>query len=296
MILRNSFIQFAGSTLTIGDFSVTFTWSSVIEMLIFSLLTYFVIRWIKRTKAWVLLRGAAVLVLLYIIARVLRLNTIVYIFKNIVSSLFLAIVIILQPEIRSALEHLGTTSFLPEILQFSSERNRNSTGLSSNSIDAIVRAMSSLGRNKVGALIVIERTILLNEYIDTGIALDATISTALLEQIFEHNTPLHDGAVIIRGNRIIAATCYLPLSQNSDISKELGTRHRAGLGISEVSDCITLIASEETGALSVAMDGELKRDLTPDAIREILLSARGSMDESHSVFTKFWRGRTKNEK
>ncbi len=294
--MRNSFIQFAGSTLTIGDFNITITWSSVIEMLIFSLLTYFVIRWIKRTKAWVLLRGAAVLVLLYIIARILRLNTIIYIFKNVVSSLFLAIVIILQPEIRAALEHLGTTSFLPGILQFSSEKNRNSTGLSSNSIDAIVRAMSALGRNKVGALIVIERNILLNEYIDTGIALDATISTALLEQIFEHNTPLHDGAVIIRGNRIVSATCYLPLSQNSDISKELGTRHRAGLGISEVSDCITLIASEETGALSVAMNGELKRDLTPDAIREILLSARGSMDENQSVFSKLWRGMTKNEK
>ena len=294
--MLNSFIQFAGSTLTIGDFSVTFTWSSIIEMLIFSLLTYFVIRWIKRTKAWVLLRGAAVLVLLYIIARILKLNTIVFIFKNIVSSLFLAIVIILQPEIRSALEHLGTTSFIPGILQFSSEKNRNSTDLSSNSIDAIVRAMSSLGRNKVGALIVIERTILLNEYIDTGIALDATISTALLEQIFEHNTPLHDGAVIIRGNRIISATCYLPLSQNSDISKELGTRHRAGLGISEVSDCITLIASEETGALSVAMNGELKRDVTPDAVREILLSARGGMDDNQNVFTKLWKGRAKNEK
>ena len=293
--MLNDFIQFAGNTLTIGDFSVTITWSSIIEMLIFSLLTYFVIRWIKRTKAWVLLRGAAVLVLLFIISRVLQLNTIVYIFKNIVSSLFLAIVIILQPEIRSALEHLGTTSFLSGILTFTSEKNKNSTGLSSGSIDAIVRAMSSLGRNKVGALIVIERTILLDEYIDTGILLDAAISTALLEQIFEHNTPLHDGAVIIRGNRIVSATCYLPLSQNGGISKELGTRHRAGLGISEVSDCITLIASEETGAISVAMNGELKRDLTPDALREILLSARG-MDDARSNIVKRWMGRNKNEK
>ena len=155
--------------------------------------------------------------------------------------------------------------------------------------------MSSLGRNKVGALIVIERTILLDEYIDTGILLDAAISTALLEQIFEHNTPLHDGAVIIRGNRIVSATCYLPLSQNGGISKELGTRHRAGLGISEVSDCITLIASEETGAISVAMNGELKRDLTPDALREILLSARG-MDDARSNIVKRWMGRNKNEK
>lgn len=294
--MLKSFIQFAGSTLTIGDFSITFTWSSIIEMLIFSLLTYFIIRWIKRTKAWVLLKGAAVLAVIYIIARILQLNTIVYIFKNIVGSLFLMIVIILQPEIRSALEHLGTTSFLPDILPFSSEKNKDATGLSSGSIDAIVRAMSALGRNKVGALIVIERTILLTEYIDTGIMLDASISTALLEQIFEHNTPLHDGAVIIRGNRIISATCYLPLSQNGDISKELGTRHRAGLGISEVSDCITLIASEETGALSVAMNGELKRDLTADAVREILLSARGMHEEGHTGFIRRWKERAKNEK
>ena len=294
--MQNSFIQFAGSTLTIGNFSVTFTWSSIIEMLIFSVLIYFLIRWIKHTKAWVLLRGAAVLGVLYIIARLLGLNTIVYIFENIVASLFLAIVIILQPEIRGALEQLGTTSFLSSFLPFSADNSKNSTGLSSGSIDAIVRAMSSLGRNKVGALVVIERTILLTEYIDSGIALDAQISTALLEQIFEHNTPLHDGAVIIRGNRILAATCYLPLSQNRAISKELGTRHRAGLGISEVSDAVTLIASEETGALSVAIDGELRRDLTANAIREILLSLRAAGDEPRKSLVKRLKGRAKNEK
>lgn len=294
--MLNGFIQFSGSTLTIGGLSVTFTWNTIIEMLIFSVLTYYIIRWIKRTKAWALLRGAAVLAVIYIIARALQLNAIVYIFNNVVSSLFLAIVIILQPEIRSALEQLGTTNFLPDILPFSSDRSKNTTGLSSGSIDAIVRAMTSLGRNKVGALIVIERTILLTEAIDTGISLDANISTALLEQIFEHNTPLHDGAAIIRGNKIVAATCYLPLSQNSSISKELGTRHRAGLGISEVSDCITLIASEETGALSVAMNGELKRDLTPDAIREILLNARGGLEEGGNGSRKKRKGRAKNER
>ena len=144
----------------------------------------------------------------------------------------------------------------------------------------------------------IERDIVLNEYIDTGIRLDARISTALLEQIFEHNTPLHDGAAIIRDNRIVAATCYLPLSQNPEISKELGTRHRAGLGISEVSDCITLIASEETGALSIAIDGRLERNVTPDRIREVLVGSgtENAADGKEKKFFLAGRRRRKDGK
>ncbi|MBQ1378361.1 MAG: DNA integrity scanning protein DisA nucleotide-binding domain protein, partial [Lachnospiraceae bacterium] len=162
------------------------------------------------------------------------------------------------------------------------------------------RAVSQLGRDKVGALIVVERAIDLREYIDTGIQIDARISSALLEQVFEHNTPLHDGAVVIRDNRIVAATCYLPLSKSTDISKNLGTRHRAGLGISEASDAIALIASEETGALSVAMDGRLIHDVTADRIRDILSDFRFSQEEKKEASSihnllKSWKEKRRND-
>ena len=255
-------------TWTIGSMNLSFRLSSIIEILLFAIVAYYIIIWIKKTKAWNLLKGALVLLAVYLLSKLIGLNNIAYIFERFFGSLMIAVIVIFQPEIRRALEQLGTRNVFFRF--FSSGNETAAGGLTTESIDAVVRAMYLLGQNKVGALVVIERDIVLNEYIDTGIRLDAKISTALLEQIFEHNTPLHDGAVIIRDNRIIAATCYLPLSQNPEISKELGTRHRAGLGISEVSDCITLIASEETGFLSIAIDGRLERNVTPDRMREVL--------------------------
>lgn len=263
---------FLNQTLTIGSFSITFSVSGIIEILIFAILSYYVIVWIKRTKAWNLLKGIVVLALIYAISYLLGLNNLTYIFRTLFSSLLLAMIIIFQPELRRALEQIGEKNIFQRLLPTSGLESTG--GLSGDSIEAIVSALSVLGKNKVGALIVIERKIDLREFINTGISIDARISAALLEQIFEHNTPLHDGAVVIRKNRIVSATCYLPLSQNLTISKELGTRHRAGLGISEVSDCITLIASEETGSLSIAENGELKRDVTEEDIRKILAGTR----------------------
>lgn len=289
------FIQFSGSTLTIGNFSMTFSVSGIVEILIFAVVSYYIILWIKRTKAWNLLKGVIVLAVVYGLAVLFNLDNIAFLFKNLFSSILIAVIVIFQPEIRRALESIGTKNILKGIFPVA-QSGSASSGLTSESIDAIVRAMSLLGKNKVGALICIERTIAMDEYIETGIPLDAKITTALLEQVFVNKTPLHDGAVVIRDNRIVAATCYLPLSQNTEISKELGTRHRAGLGISEVTDCITLIASEETGALSVAENGGLKRSISAEDIRELLLNTRGSRENaSGSGLKKLWKGRQKNE-
>lgn len=274
--MLDNLFQLTESTLSIGSFSLTFSVGAVIEIIIFAIVSYYIILWIKRTKAWNLLKGAAVLLLTYLLAKLIGLNNIAFLFEKLVSSLVLAVIIILQPEIRSVLEKIGTRSIIKGILPIS--KSGNEAGLTDEAVEEIVRAMISLGRNHTGALVVIERTILLNDYIDTGILLDANITSELLEQIFEHNTPLHDGAVIIRNGRIVSATCYLPLSKNTDISKELGTRHRAGLGISEVSDAIVLIASEETGALSIAVDGVLQRYVMPEKIREALSGAKGETE------------------
>ena len=263
------FIQVSGNTLRIGFFSMTFTWSGILEILIFAVLAYYIIMWFKRSKAWNLLKGLGLLLAVYIVASLLKLDNLAFIFEKLFSSIVLAVIIIFQPEIRRGLEQIGTKNLFRELIP-NVNAGTYAGGLNERSVDEITNALTYMGRNKVGALIVIERNLPLDDIIETGITLDAEISTALLEQIFEKNTPLHDGAVVICNNRVVAATCLLPLSQNMDISKELGTRHRAGLGMSEASDCVTLIVSEETGAMSIAVAGDLKRRVTPQEIREEL--------------------------
>lgn len=294
-----NFIQLSGATLTIGSLNFTFSISGLVEILVFAIVIYYIIKWIKRTKAGDLLKGALILAAVYVLAKLFKLDNIAFLFEKMLGYLVMAVLVIFQPELRAALEKLGNRKYFSKLDLF---RASGQDGLNSESVDAIVRAISSLGMNHTGALIVIENTIDLSEYVNTGISLDAKISTALLEQIFEHNTPLHDGAVIIRGNRIVAATCYLPLSQNLEISKALGTRHRAGLGISEVSDCITLIASEETGAISVARGGNLTQELTDDELRDLLYDSRFEEREvvkeqkkSFSERFRDWKERRQNE-
>ncbi len=271
--MLDKLFQWNGWSFKIGPISFTLSITGIIEIIIFVILIYYLIRWFQRTKAWNLLKGLAVLGGVYIVAAVLGLNNLTYVFNILFSSILLAFIVIFQPEIRKALERLGTNNLIRKLIPGLKIKDEESD-LSAESIEAIVHALASMGRGHVGALIVIERKIMLDEYITTGITLDAAISSALLEQIFEKNTPLHDGAVIIRENRIVAATCYLPLSQEMGISKELGTRHRAAVGISEVSDCITLVAAEETGQLSLAMNGKLTRDMTEKELLEFLDSTR----------------------
>ncbi|MDO4620263.1 MAG: diadenylate cyclase CdaA [Lachnospiraceae bacterium] len=243
----------------------------VVEILIIAFLIYMFMAWIQRTRAYTLLKGILIVVIFVMIAAVFQMSAILWITRSLASIALIALVIIFQPELRKALESLGNKSiiatFLPISLDGSGEKNER---FSDRTITEIIRAVNEMSEVRTGALIVIEQNILLNEYINTGIALDAEISSQLLINIFEHNTPLHDGAVVVRGNRIASATCYLPLSDNIRISKKYGTRHRAGLGISEASDSFTIIVSEETGRVSYAYMGVLTTGVTASSLREQL--------------------------
>lgn len=258
--------------------------TDVIEILIIAFLVYHVIVWIKNTKAWMLLKGIAVLGAFILLASIFRMNTILWLAKNSISVLATAAVIVFQPELRRALEKLGQKDFLNALTLF--EKNRDSERFSEKTVDAIVTACYEMGKVKTGALIVVERDIMLTEYQHTGIEIDSIVSEQMLINIFEHNTPLHDGAVIVRGNRIVAATCYLPLSENMGLSKQLGTRHRAAVGMSEVSDALVICVSEETGKVSYAIGGHITRGVSEMQLREQLLQLQ-SRAKTEEISRKF---------
>lgn len=267
--------------------------TDVIELLILTYLIYHVIIWIKNTKAWMLLKGIVVLALFIMVAAVFKMHTILYIAKNSVTVLATAAVVVFQPELRRALEKLGERKFLSSIVPF--ETNRERVRFSEDTMDSIIDAVYNMGRAKTGALIVVEQAIRLTEYESTGIHMDCMVSMQVLMNIFEHNTPLHDGAIILRGDRIVSATCYLPLSDNMGLSKDLGTRHRAAVGMSEVSDALVIVVSEETGAVSVAQGGILERAVNREELREKLLYIQDRKTESKTL-KYLWKGRHKNEK
>lgn len=239
-----------------------------VEILIIAFLIYHVIIWIKNTKAWMLLKGIGVLAIFILLAAIFKMNTILWLAKNSIGVLATAAIIVFQPELRRALERLGQKDFLSAFLPF--EKGKDEERFSEETVKGILNACYEMGKAKTGALIVVERDIVLTEYQTTGIALDSIVSEQLLENIFEHNTPLHDGAVIIRGDRIIAATCYLPLSEDMGLSKQLGTRHRAAVGMSEVSDALVICVSEETGSVSYAQGGRLNRGVSREELRKKL--------------------------
>lgn len=241
--------------------------TDVIEILIISVILYYLMVWIRKTRAWSLLKGVIVVLGFLLIAAIFNMTTILWIAKECLSIAAVAVVVVLQPEMRRALESLGKKNIFSSFLI---SDNGVSGRYSDKTIEEIVKASFSMGREKTGALMVFERNDSLEDYEKTGIAIDAAISSQLLINIFEHNTPLHDGAVVLRKDRIVSATCYLPLSDNRDLSKALGTRHRAGVGISEVTDSLTVIVSEESGKVSVAYGGELFNGLTQEGLREKL--------------------------
>ena len=245
------------------------TWTDVLDIIIIAYLLYHILLWFKTSRAWTLLKGILVLLLFLGIAALLRLNTILWLAKNIASVLIIALIILFQPELRRALDELGRKILFNRFFSFD-DRDETESRFSDKTVYELVRTAAELSKAKTGALIVIEHDTPLGEYERTGISLDAVVSTQLLVNIFEKNTPLHDGAVIIRDNRVVAATCYLPLTERRDVNKELGTRHRAGLGLSENTDSMTIIVSEETGAVSVAYRGQLVRNLNDDSLRKQL--------------------------
>ncbi len=244
--------------------------TDVVEVLIISVLFYELMSWIRSTRAWMLFRGVVFILLLFFVAAVFQMNTILWLGERLLNAGLIAIIVVFQPELRHALEQLGRRDFLQSLKIFSGLRAQESGRFSDRTISELVRASYDMGAVKTGALIVIERNIGLEEYIRTGILLDSQVSSQLLLNIFEKNTPLHDGAIIMRGDRIVAATCYLPLTDNMELSKDLGTRHRAAVGISEVSDALVIVVSEETGQVAIAQDSRIIRNISPEGLSEIL--------------------------
>ncbi|WP_099202950.1 diadenylate cyclase CdaA [Miniphocaeibacter massiliensis] len=237
----------------------------VIDILIVAIAIYKIYILIKETRAEQLMKGVLAIFFCSILSRALNLYTIAWILKQAMTAGFVLIIVVFQPELRKMLEYIGTSNiFRKSFVDLQYEAAKKNT-------DEIVHALASLSRQKIGALLVFERKTGLNEVIETGTLLDAKISSELLINIFIPNTPLHDGAVIIREDIIKAASCFLPLSENQSISKELGTRHRAALGMSEKSDSLSIVVSEETGDISIAERGELQRYIDEVTLESILM-------------------------
>lgn len=250
--------------------------TDIIEIIILSFLVYSILVWVKKTRAWTLLKGIISLGFFVALIYLFRMDTLTFLIGKGINLVFTAAIIIFQPELRRALEHLGEKEFfsaliptgnMKEVVQRCSDRT----------VNEIIRATLEMAKVKTGALMVLEQNETLEEYERTGINIDAVVSSQLLINIFEHNTPLHDGAVIIKGDKILSATCYLPLSDSQRLGKELGTRHRAGVGISEVTDSLTIIVSEETGKISIARKGELRTGVNEEQLREQLLAVQNKL-------------------
>ncbi len=273
------------STMEIGD---------LMEILIIAFLVYHIILWIQASRAWYLVKGLVVIGGLLIVAVFFNMHTILWLAENIAPFAVTALVVVLQPEIRRALEDLGKRNVLTSLIPFDSSKKVESV-FDEKTINEITKACIEMGKAKTGALIVIEHKVPLSDYERTGIDVDGIVTNQLLINIFEHNTPLHDGAVIVRGNRITSATCYLPLTDNMDLGKELGTRHRAGIGISEVTDSLTVIVSEETGRISIAEGGRLERMNDAEMLKARLRTLLPIPEEDEKGKHR-WKGRSKDEK
>lgn len=268
----------------------------IIQVLIIAYFVYHMILWVKNTKAYLLLKGIIIIAFFVLVANVFHMDVILAVLNKLSVAAITAVVIIFQPELRRMLEQLGDKKILDSLVSLGTATEDEGMRFSDRTLNDLVRASFDMGEVKTGALIVLEQNISLDDYIKTGIQVDAVLTSQLLINIFEHNTPLHDGAVIVRGNRVVAATCYLPLSENMALNKNLGTRHRAGAGISEVSDSLTIIVSEETGKVSYARNGELKTGVTPSELREQLHKIQKLEEKQDTSRFRRWKGLVKHEK
>jgi len=261
----------------------------LIDIIIVAVIFYKLLMLIRETRAEQLIKGLIVLLAVFNISKFLQLHMIQYILENTFTVGIFAILVVFQPELRRGLEYIGRTRWLSvsisEIIKEEMKQN----------IEEIITAVSTLSRTKTGALIVMERDTGLNEIVDTGTLIEARISALLITNIFEHNAPLHDGAVLIKKEKIMAAGCFLPLSIKTDLSRDLGTRHRAALGMVENSDALVIVVSEETGAISVALDGNLNRFLDANDLRNILLE-NFVIEEKTSIMRKWRTSNAKKDK
>ena len=271
----------------------------IVEIILISLMVYYLLIFIRNTRAWQLLKGVFVILVFLVIAEILQMDTILWIARTAFQFATIALIVVLQPELRKALEQLGQKNLIRSVIPF--ESSKPEEGLfSDRTIREIVKGCVEMSRAKTGALIVVRQLDSLAEYERTGIAVDGIVTSQLLINIFEKNTltvgnlRILDGAVIVQGNRVTYATCYLPLSDNMRLSKDLGTRHRAGVGISEVTDSMTVIVSEENGKISVAYEGTLSRGLTAEELEEKLRSIQKKPTDEKAH--KRWKGWFHNEK
>ena len=276
-----------------SSYRTTMDFGDVAEILIIAVLLYYTLVWMKTTRAWILLKGLIVILVFLLLAYFFRMTTILWMAQNVLGFAVTALIVVLQPELRKALEELGKKNIISSVLPFDNSHRVNEE-FSEKTINEITKACVEMGKVRTGALIVIEQKVSLRDYERTGIDVDGIVTSQLLINIFEHNTPLHDGAVIIQGNRVVSATCYLPLSDNLGLSKELGTRHRAGVGISEITDSLTIIVSEETGKISVAYEGELERNLDADSLRDRMHKILNNPVEEHKNL-RIWKGRSRDK-
>ena len=240
--------------------------AQILDVLIVAFILYFVTRWIRRTQAWVLLRGLVIVLIIAVLASVFELIAVQWIINNAISMGLVVVVILFQPELRKALEQLGRGQYL---INLSSDAEQK-IHISAHTVDEIIKVARVLSKKLTGALIVLENEVDISEHERRGIPIDAQVSVQLLLNIFEKNAPLHDGAVIVRNNRISSASCILPLSEES-LDARLGTRHRAAVGISEVSDARVVVVSEETGTISFVIDGKITRNIQEAQMRELLI-------------------------
>ncbi len=261
----------------------------ILDILLVAYMVYKIIFWIKETRAWILFKGILVIFSFAFVALILRLNTILWILSNTISVGIIAVIVVFQPELRKALEELGKRRHIVSILRFDS--GNEGEDFSEKTNEELLKACGKMSAVKTGALILIEKDVPLGDFERTGIPIDAVVTSQLLINIFEHNTPLHDGAVIIKKNRIAAATCFLPLTESNEVSMELGTRHRAALGASEVSDAYVIIISEETGSVSLAKDGVLYRNISIETLGSMLSQGNKAPKKKVSI----WRGRKVDE-
>lgn len=274
--------------MSFADWDLVNYMANIVDILLVWFVIYKAIGYIRGTKAVQLLKGIFVILIIKFISDVFGLNTLGWIMEQAITWGFLAIIIIFQPEFRRALEQLGRGRLF-------SRTGSNEEENEGKMVEAIIKATDYMAKRRIGALVSIERETGMGDYIETGIQLDSKVSSELLINIFIPNTPLHDGAVIIQKNRVAAAACYLPLSESPFISKELGTRHRAALGISEVTDSITVIVSEETGNISLTKNGELYRDVSMDQLRELLQNEIISISKTNNAASTRWNWRVKKD-
>lgn len=280
---------------SIGDFVVTtvrnFIWQDVVDIAIVAILIYYVLKFIRDTRAAQLMKGIALIIILFHLAQSMELQATSYILNSTLEFGILAVLIVFQPELRTLLERIGRSGKGKNIPFFSPDKKQTNAEIAAN-ITHVVDAVSNMSATKTGALIVLERTTKLGEVINTGTKIDAAVVSDVIMNIFYPKAPLHDGAMIIRDGRIVAAGCFLPLTTRK-IDSELGTRHRAGIGVSEISDAVVILVSEETGIISVALEGNLQRRLTPDALETLLTKEFGTEEKKKEPFSNFWKGWSK---